>query len=124
MMSEKQGATPKLKYKTPVLTVYGSVKELTANNSGPNTGDSMNKMTTASDPSLKEQVVRIGEHPAGFGLYLFNYKEEIREVYGYGRQFGVMADEVERVVPEAVSVHEDGYRVVNYALLGIERILH
>lgn len=35
------------------------------------------------------------------------------------RQFGVMADEVETVMPEAISVHPDGYKMVNYALLGI-----
>jgi hypothetical protein len=35
-----------------------------------------------------------------------------------------MADEVEQVMPEAVSVHPDGYKMVNYAMLGISRVLH
>jgi hypothetical protein len=75
---------------------------------------------TASDPVLKENALRIGEHPAGFGIYLFNYKTEYSE-FGMGRQFGVMADEVEQIVPAAVTVGAHGYRTVNYALLGITR---
>ncbi len=38
-----------------------------------------------------------------------------------------MADEVETIVPEAVVMHADGYRRVNYAVLGItqaQRSLH
>jgi hypothetical protein len=30
-----------------------------------------------------------------------------------------MADEVETVLPEAVSVNHDGYKLVDYAMLGI-----
>ena len=111
---------PKKPYRSPVLTAYGSVKELTGNNSGVNTGDSMGMMSSVSDSALKENVVRVGNHPAGFGLYLFTFKPEFIE-FGAGRQFGVMADEVECIVPEAVSVGAHGYRTVNYALLGITR---
>jgi hypothetical protein len=35
-----------------------------------------------------------------------------------------MADEVEKVMPEAVSVHPNGYKMVDYAMLGISRSLH
>lgn len=69
---------------------------------------------------MKENVLRVGEHPAGFGLYLFDYKPEF-SAFGTGRQFGVMADEVEKIVPEAVTVGSHGFRTVNYALLGITR---
>jgi hypothetical protein len=58
------------------------------------------------------------------GLYLFDYKPEFRDTCGHGRQFGVMADEVEQVMPEAVSVHPNGYKMVDYAILGISRNLH
>ena len=72
-----------------------------------------------SDPRAKENVIRIGTHSLGIGLYLFDYKPEYREQWGLGRQFGVMADEVETVMPEAVSVHPDGYKRVNYGMLRI-----
>ena len=75
----------------------------------------------SSDRRLKENLERVGTHPLGPGLYLFDYKPEFRDAHGRGRQFGVMADEVEAVMPAAVSRHADGYLVVDYGALGIER---
>ena len=72
-----------------------------------------------SERATKENVVRIGTHPLGIGLYLFDYKPGFREIFGTARQFGVMADEVATAMPQAVSVHADGYRMVNYTALGI-----
>jgi hypothetical protein len=66
----------------------------------------------------------VGEHFLGIGLYLFDYKPEYRDQWGHGRQFGVMADEVESVMPQAVSIHPDGYKVVDYAMLGISLAMH
>ena len=76
-------------------------------------------MMGASDQSVKENIVRIGTHPLGFGLYLFDYRPEFWDRWGAGRKFGVMANEVEKVMPLAVSVHGDGYKVVDYAMLGM-----
>ena len=118
--SNKTSGSPKKPYCAPMLTVYGSVKELTGNLSAGLNTDTNNMMVTASDRTLKENIVRVGEHPAGFGLYLFDYKPEFIG-FGTGRQFGVMADEVECVMPDAVTVGANGYRSVNYSLLGITR---
>ena len=71
---------------------------------------------------MKDNIARIDTHPAGFGLYLFDYKPEYSAVTT--RQFGVIAQEVENIVPEAVVVGADGIRRVNYALLGIEPSEH
>ena len=111
----------KLAYQRPSLTVYGSVRELTGGSSGPAGDGGKTSGMAASDPALKENAVRVGSHSAGFGIYLFDYKAEFQAAHGHGRQFGVMANEVERVVPEAVVVRADGYRAVNYSLLGITR---
>ncbi len=81
-------------------------------------------MKPGSDRDIKQNIVRIGEHPLGVGLYLFDYKREYRDMWGHGRQFGVMAQEVETVMPKAVSVHPDGYLVVDHVMLGILRTLH
>lgn len=107
-------------YATPRLTVYGSVRELTGSSSG-TVGDGLGMNMQPSDRALKENLVRVGEHPAGFGLYLFDYKAEFKDSCGHGRQFGVMADEVEGVIPEAVSIADNGYRAVDYTRLGITR---
>ena len=70
-----------------------------------------------SDERLKENIKKIGTLDNGLNLYSYNYKD------GYdlpeGRQIGVMAQEVEKVIPEAVVMETDGFRAVNYALLGV-----
>ena len=116
----ESAAGAKLAYHSPTLTVYGSVREMTGGQSGTGTdGGSGMASPKTSDPAAKENAVRIGTHPAGFGIYLFDYKAELRDAHGHGRQFGVMANEVEMVLPEAVMVRADGYRAVNYGMLGI-----
>jgi hypothetical protein len=57
-------------------------------------------------------------------LYLFDYKSQFCGRLGYGRQFGVIAQEVEAVMPEAVVVHPDGYKMVDYGMLGISLCVH
>jgi len=76
---------------------------------------------TSSSREIKQDIVRVGTHPLGIGLYLFHYKPEFREAYGQGQQFGVMADEVLAVAPHAVSSDEMGHTVVDYGMLGILR---
>jgi hypothetical protein len=78
----------------------------------------------ASDRRTKQNIVRVGTHPVGVPLYVFDYKPEFREHCGAGRRIGVMADEVERVLPAAVSVGPNGYKVVDYGLLGISPPAH
>ena len=116
--AETLGSSKKKAYQSPGLQVFGRV-HLTTQGTGGNGSDGGGSMTMMSDRLTKHDIIRVGEHPLGMGVYLFRYKPEFREAWGCGRQFGVMADEVERVLPEAVSVDRDGYKVVNYAMLGI-----
>jgi hypothetical protein len=112
-------------YRKPGLRIYGQVKELTGSGGGTMNGDA-GTMMNGSDRRMKRNIVRIGEHPfaAGIGLYLFDYDPERQARCGQGRQFGVMADEVEAVIPAAVTVGADGYKQVDYAMLGISRPSH
>ena len=120
------GATPAKKiYSRPELRSFGAIGELTRGSGGTLTDGSMtNQMASGSDASIKQNVAPIGKHPLGIGLYLFDYKPEFRDTWGHGRQFGVIAQEVEAVMPDAVSMHADGYRVVDYAMLGIRQTRH
>jgi len=62
-----------------------------------------------SDRRLKSNIERVGTHPLGIGIYDYDIGGE--------RQRGVMADEVEQVLPEAVLTRPDGYKMVNYGIL-------
>jgi hypothetical protein len=75
---------------------------------GPCVGDD----ETTSDARLKEDVHRIGTTVFGLPLYQFKYRGK-PETYE-----GVMAQEVLKVMPGAVSVGADGYYRVNYRTLG------
>lgn len=62
-----------------------------------------------SDRRLKRNIHRIGTHRLGIGLYEWDF------VWGEAGS-GVMADEVEPIMPEAVSTVR-GFQVVNYTML-------
>jgi hypothetical protein len=111
----------KAAYSSPILQVYGSVSKLTQGVTSKG-GDANG--TKKSDRRAKENIARVGTHPLGVGLYLFDYLPEHCVQAGHGRQFGVMADEVEAVMPAAVSVDADGYQRVDYAMLGIRHPVH
>jgi hypothetical protein len=65
-----------------------------------------------SDRRLKKNIKRIGTHVLGIGLYTWDYL--------WGEPFaGVMADEVEQVMPEAIVMHPSGFKMVNYSMLGL-----
>lgn len=62
-----------------------------------------------SDVRLKSNIKRIGTHSRGFGIYEYDI---------FGRhEIGVLAQEVEKVLPEAVGTHPSGFKMVNYGML-------
>lgn len=62
-----------------------------------------------SDRRLKSNIERVGTHKLGIGIYEY-------DIFGR-RERGVMADEVEKVKPEAVVEMPNGYKAVNYGML-------
>lgn len=62
---------------------------------------------TASDRRLKENLVRVSETTKGIPTYIFNY------IGDKARQLGVMAQDVIKVIPEAVGF-KDGFMTVDY----------
>jgi hypothetical protein len=114
-------------YAAPQLKLYGSVRDLTMNGTG-SALDSRGGPTIPSDPRIKQNVLRVGTHPLGIGLYLFEYTPEYQPRFGLGRHFGVMADQLQMVMPDAVITGEDGIRLVLAARAGIEdfagRVVH
>ena len=73
---------------------------------------------TFSDRRLKQDIEVVATHePTGLTIYEFAYKTDPLR-----RFHGVMADEVRRVMPEAVHTDPDGFDRVDYARLGIEMV--
>ena len=67
-----------------------------------------------SDRRLKDDITDIGTTVYGLPLYRFRYRD--RE----GVYEGIMADDVLRLKPSAVSYGDDGFLRVNYRSLGLE----
>lgn len=68
----------------------------------------------ASDERLKEDIKYLGTSPQGYKKYSFKYKADPSKTYQ-----GVMAQDIQKIKPEAVIV-KDGYLAVDYSLLDIE----
>jgi hypothetical protein len=77
---------------------------------------------SGSDIRVKENIERIGTLANGLGLYEFEYKPEFKDhpQCGHGRFRGVMAQEVEKLIPEAVVTMDNGYKAVKYNLVEME----
>lgn len=67
-----------------------------------------------SDIRLKTNIKRIGKLPNGIPLYHWEWTREGKKIAGDQTTFGVIAQEVLKLMPEAVAVGNDGYLRVNY----------
>lgn len=61
-----------------------------------------------SDRRLKTDIERVGKTDEGTPIYTFRYKD------GGPTQMGVMAQDLEKRQPEAVTRHPSGFRMVDY----------
>jgi len=59
-----------------------------------------------SDRRLKSNIVRIGEHPVGVGIYEYDIFDR--------HEIGVIAQELLAVRPDLVAMDSNGYLMVNY----------
>ena len=69
----------------------------------------------SSDIRLKQDIVLLGRLDNGIGVYRFRYRGNDHTAY-----VGVMAQDVQTIVPNAVSRGRDGYLRVDYDKLGLE----
>jgi|TARA_R110002110_G_scaffold333703_2_gene544402 hypothetical protein len=70
---------------------------------------SMASMFKGSDERFKENIKQVGVHK-GFNIYEYNY------LWSPKKWIGVIAQEVEKIMPEAV-IKVNGYRFVNYGMI-------
>ena len=80
-------------------------------------GSAVGKLFSGSDVRLKENITVVGHTASGLAIYEFEYKPQFKDkpYAGHGRFRGVMAHEVERVIPSAVFTTPDGYKAVDYS---------
>jgi len=106
-----------------ILNTQGSVYNASMNQSDPvmgliGTGIGAYGALAPSDRRLKQDIELVGrDERTGLPLYEYAYKSDPSR-----RFLGVMADEVEAYMPEAVGESEDGFKFVNYQMLGIEML--
>jgi Chaperone of endosialidase len=81
--------------------------------SEPAAAASLSNNNNVSDIRLKRDIVQVARLPNGLGLYRYRYLDSDTAYVG------VMAHEVEPIVPEAVVHADDGYLRVDYARLGL-----
>jgi hypothetical protein len=74
----------------------------------------------ASDRRVKEAISLLGQRRDGLNIYSFEYKPEFYTMFrvGPGSYVGFMADEVEKLYPNAVLTNEHGYKLVDYSKVG------
>lgn len=107
LMSQALGATP---YGTSTTgstqRQLGMMDYLTAGAS----------LAAMSDKRLKTNIERVGELENGLGIYTWEWTEEAKEA-GLDADYtkGVIAQEVDEVLPEAIVMGSDGYLRVDYS---------
>ena len=74
-------------------------------------GASAGGAAAASDERLKENIKPLGKEN-GHNIYEFTYKGKV------GKYIGVMAQEVEKIMPAAVTM-KDGFKAVYYDMIGV-----
>lgn len=71
-------------------------------------GSTLGAAYLASDRRLKEGIVKVGRLDNGLPVYVYRYKGENVQ------RLGLMADDVEKLRPEAVITGADGFKRVDY----------
>ena len=97
---------------TTALNVY-SLKGIIAGTTSP-TISVGGSGASVSDIRLKRDITKVSQLDNGLSLYRFRY------LWSETFYVGVMAQEVERLVPDAVIHGSDGYLRVNYGRLGLQ----
>lgn len=76
----------------------------------------MGAMMFGSDRRLKENIHKIGE-TNGLAVYKWDWLKEYEWLVKDQVPIGFIADEVEKLYPEAVTRNKDGFQFVNYAMI-------
>jgi len=71
--------------------------------------------SAASDESLKTDIKLIGKLKNGIELFSWKWNAKAKALGVSGETRGVMAQRIQKIIPEAVLRHADGYLMVDYS---------
>ena len=74
-------------------------------------------VSALSDRRLKTNIKKVGEHSSGLNIYTWDWLPIADIVEGIKTKIGFMADEVQKLMPEAVILDKSGYFKVNYGMV-------
>jgi hypothetical protein len=80
-------------------------------------GGTLGAAAIMSDIRTKEKITQVYWLPNGLPVYTYEYKPEFKDEAGHGVHIGVMAQEVEQIMPKAVITRADGIKMVDYGVL-------
>jgi hypothetical protein len=97
--------------------IYDALSGNSNSNTSGSSGATGGSNGTTSDIRAKENIIKIDVRPDGLSIYEFDYKPEFKNTptAGHGRYRGLMAQEVERVYPNAVFTLDSGYKAIDYS---------
>lgn len=108
-----QGEIDVNSWKEKAASDHGAAQAAQAGGIGSILGGVVSIAGLFSDERLKDILGPDGIHLPGINFYRFRFKGTSRVLRG------VMAQEVQKVRPEAVMQHPSGYLMVNYGMLGL-----
>lgn len=91
------------------LGAFSSLAGLLGGGSTSNANGNYFGGSTSSDIRLKREIRKIGKTPSGIPVYAFKY------IWSDESCIGVMAQDVEKILPEAVGIDTVGFKTVDYA---------
>ena len=74
-------------------------------------------MAATSDIRLKDAITKIGQLSDKIGLYRWKWNDEAKALGVTTPEVGVLAQEVEAVMPKAVSIAPHGFKQVHYDMI-------
>ena len=76
----------------------------------------------ASDIRMKENIKQVYSLANGLPVYEYEYKPEFKDLAGHGKFVGVMAQDVQKVIPDAVLTLDNGYLAVDYGKINAKSL--
>ena len=102
---------------TPLISQTTTGQQKTGSGDILGTAAQLAGMYFMSDERLKENIKPIGKSENGHNVYTWDWNDKAKELGVNDPTTGVLAQEVMKYMPEAVSKHANGYYMVNYGVL-------